>query len=264
MNDVTRREISLDGAELRAATADGTRTFAGYAAVHNQWADIAGMFRERVVPGAFAKTLAEGADVRMLVNHEGMPIARTKSGTLRLAEDDHGLHVEAALDSSNPKVQELSSAMDRGDLSQMSFGFRTIEDLFDEKPEDGGLPTRDLREVSLKNGDVSPVTFPAYEGTTAAIRAEARAYLAEHGVTPPLTYEEVTFEDVLAVIARSTPETGWDGDPEAIRAAIMRLESFVLHQDEPTTDAAPAGHSLELIERQLQVTRNRLRLLGVA
>lgn len=260
---MTRRTISLDQAELRAAAPDGTRTFTGYGAVFNQWADIAGMFRERVLPGAFSKTLADAADVRLLVNHEGMPLARTTSGTLKLAEDDHGLHVEASLDSSNPKVQELSSAMDRGDLNQMSFGFRTIADAFNEKPEDGGLPQRDLKELSLRNGDVSPVTFPAYEGTTAAIRAEARAYLAEHGVTPPLTKDEVTFEEVLGVIARSTPDEGWMPDAEQIRVAIERLESFV-RKDEPTTDEQPAGHSLELIERRLQLTRTRLRLLGVA
>ena len=115
MKELERRYVPIGEAELRSASA-GVRTFAGYASVFNVWADIGGAFREQVLPGAFKKTITEG-DIRMLIDHEGTPIARSKrgDGTLRLAEDSQGLQVEAQLDEKNPRVQELASAMDRGD-----------------------------------------------------------------------------------------------------------------------------------------------------
>jgi HK97 family phage prohead protease len=115
--------------------------------------------------GAFSKTLNDGADVRLLIDHEGVPLARTKSGTLKLSEDDRGLLVEAQLDPANPDAARVMSAMKRGDLSQMSFAFRTIKDSWSNDRK-----TRELREVQLF--DVSIVTFPAYEQTVAELRKE--------------------------------------------------------------------------------------------
>ena len=56
----------------------------GYAAVFNSLSEDLGGFREVIRRGAFTHTIAQGADVRFLINHDGMPLARTKSGTLRL------------------------------------------------------------------------------------------------------------------------------------------------------------------------------------
>jgi HK97 family phage prohead protease len=121
-------------------------------------------FIEYVKRGAFSKTLNDGADVRLLIDHEGVPLARTKSGTMRLKEDERGLAVEADLDPMNPDAARVISAMKRGDLSQMSFAFRTIKDQFSDD-----RMVRELREVQLY--DVSVVTFPAYEETVAEIRS---------------------------------------------------------------------------------------------
>ena len=120
-------------------------------------------FIEYVKRGAFTKTLKDGADVRLLIDHTGVPLARTKSGTLALEEDERGLRVEAELDPMNPDAARVMSAMKRGDLSQMSFAFRTIKDSWSDNGE-----TRELREVQLF--DVSVVTFPAYEETVAELR----------------------------------------------------------------------------------------------
>lgn len=121
-------------------------------------------FVEYVRKGAFAKTLNDGADVRLLIDHEGVPLARTKSGTLMLEEDDRGLRVEASLDPMNPDAARVISAMKRGDISQMSFAFRTIKDNWNSDRS-----VRELKEVQLY--DVSVVTFPAYEETVAEIRS---------------------------------------------------------------------------------------------
>lgn len=147
-----RRIVPDAGIEVRQADS-GEVSLGGYAAVFDQEA-----FGEVVRPGAFTNTLREQADVRFLVNHGGVPLARTKSGTMTLDTDDHGLRMEvSALDVSNPTVAELTSAMRRGDLSEMSFGFIPIRDSINENG------VRELKEVRLM--DVSAVTYPWYEGT---------------------------------------------------------------------------------------------------
>jgi hypothetical protein len=161
-----KRTIAYSNMELRAEGENGN-TIVGYAAVFDSPSVDMG-FTEYVTRGAFTKTLKDGADVRLLLDHEGAPLARTRSGTLRLTEDERGLKVEADLDPSNPLAQTVLSALRRGDMNQMSFAFRTIRDSWSK---DGS--TRELREVQLY--DVSVVTFPAYEATVAEVRARNSA-----------------------------------------------------------------------------------------
>lgn len=164
--------------EVREAS-DGTVGFRGYAAVFNQVA-----YGEVIRAGAFTKTLAENPDVRMLVNHAGVPIARTKSGTLKLTQDDRGLFAEVdSLDPDNPTVAELLSAMRRGDIDQMSFAFWPMLDF---KNDDN---VRELLEVAIDDGDVSVVTVPWYDETTAELNSLEHAFAelrAGHVLTPEL------------------------------------------------------------------------------
>jgi HK97 family phage prohead protease len=155
-----QRVIAYSNLELRATGKGNTLT--GYAAIFDSPSEPL-PYTEYVRKGAFQKTLKDGADVRLLIDHVGVPLARTKSGTLYLEEDERGLMVEANLDPSNPDSARVISAMKRGDMSQMSFAFRAIKDAWDETRS-----TRELREVQLY--DVSVVTFPAYEDTIAEIR----------------------------------------------------------------------------------------------
>ena len=157
-----KRTIAYSNFEMRAE-GDGN-TLIGYASVFDSPSEPM-PFIEYVKRGAFAKTLNDGADVRLLIDHEGVPLARTKSGTLVLEEDDRGLRVEAELDPSNPDAARIISAMKRGDLSQMSFAFRTIKDSYN-----ADRSVRELKEVQLF--DVSVVTFPAYEETVAELRSK--------------------------------------------------------------------------------------------
>ena len=151
---------------LRADAPDGM-TFSGYAAVFNSFSVDIGGFREIIRPGAFASSLRKTPDVRFLINHDGLPLARTPK-TLVIYEDQRGLKVEANLDPNDPDVMRLKPKMDRGDVDQMSFAFRTISDSW---RTERGEQIRELHEVDIDGGDVSIVTYPAYPATEAALRS---------------------------------------------------------------------------------------------
>jgi HK97 family phage prohead protease len=154
------RNIAYSNIELRAMT-DG-KTLVGYAAIFDSPSEPL-PWTEFVRRGAFRKTIKDGADVRLLIDHEGVPLARTKSGTLTLTEDEVGLRIEAELDETNPDAAKIISALRRGDLSQMSFAFQTVKDAWSQDRQ-----VRELKEVRLY--DVSVVTYPAYEQTVAELR----------------------------------------------------------------------------------------------
>jgi uncharacterized protein len=137
----------------------------GYAAVFGEETNIGGMFTETIARGAFAAAIGRD-DVVFLINHDGLPLARTRSGTLKLSEDDRGLYMEAMLDQSDPDVRSIVPKMKRGDLDKMSFAFMPIRQAWDES---GAIPRRTIQEARLF--DVSIVTTPAYEGTEIGLRS---------------------------------------------------------------------------------------------
>ena len=152
-------------AEIRAE--DDTVKVSGYAAVFNQPADIGGLFQEIIHPGAFRAAIGRD-DISFLINHAGLPLARSRSGsgTLILAEDSHGLRIESALESADPDVARIVPKMRRGDLDKMSFAFRATRQ---EWIETGEIPIRNVYEVMLF--DVSIVNDPAYGGTVIGLRS---------------------------------------------------------------------------------------------
>jgi hypothetical protein len=150
-------------AEIRAES-DGIKV-SGYAAVFGQAADIGGYFKEIIARGAFKEAIGRD-DVVFLINHEGLPLARTRSGTLTLKEDDKGLRIDTVLDAEDPDVKSITGKMKRGDLDKMSFAFRATKQEWDETTDP---PTRTITEVELF--DVSIVTQPAYDGTSIALRS---------------------------------------------------------------------------------------------
>jgi len=162
---IERRTYSVRDVEARA-DGDGMR-LAGYAAVFND-SSVPLPFKESIAPGAFRKTLTETPDVRMLINHEGLPVARTKNGTLKLEEDDRGLRFEADL-ADTQEGRDIYELVKRGDVDQMSFAFRVIRQRWNDDRS-----RRVLTEVSLADGDVSVVTYPAYPTTTVEARDHIR------------------------------------------------------------------------------------------
>lgn len=140
------------------------RKLTGYAAVFGQEARIAD-FSETIAPGAFRSSLAAKADILALADHDPKRVlARTKSGTLRLQEDERGLKFELDVPDTSAGRDVLALAA-RGDLGGMSFGFH-VPDGGDEWRGD----KRTLRNVVLK--EVSVVSaWPAYDGTSVSARA---------------------------------------------------------------------------------------------
>lgn len=162
--------------QVRAKGADKPMTIAGHAAVFNVLSEDLFGFREEIAPGAFANSITQD-DIRALFNHDSnFVLGRNISGTLRLAEDEIGLAIEADLPDTQ-LARDLMTSITRGDVSQMSFGFMTLRD--DWRVEGGGLVVRTLKEVQLF--DVSPVTFPAYPQTDVSGRAlqEVRSHFEQ-------------------------------------------------------------------------------------
>jgi len=166
VKEIERRTFTVQDVEARQAE-DGTMRLRGYAAVFND-ASVPLPFKETIAPGAFRKTLSETPDVRLLINHEGLPLARTKNGTLTLIEDERGLFMDAEI-ADTTEGRDLYKLVERGDVDQMSFAFRVIRQKWNEDRS-----TRTLTEVSLADGDVSVVTYPAYPTTTVEAREALR------------------------------------------------------------------------------------------
>jgi HK97 family phage prohead protease len=153
-------EIRVDDAQ-----SDGMK-FSGYAAVFNSNSEPL-PFTERILEGAFSKTLRSRNEVKLFKNHNmDEVLASTRSKTLKLREDSTGLLAEATLPDTTAG-RDLAVLMQRGDVHSMSFGF-TVPDGGDSWNSKGSV--RELREVRLH--EVSIVTgFPAYENTTASVRS---------------------------------------------------------------------------------------------
>jgi len=163
-------QFGASGVEMRAKAngTGGTKfQFNGYATVYchpfEMWDFWGDDFDEEVAQWAGQRTLANGCDVPFLVGHNdaGIPMARTKSGTMALGEDTHGLHVDAPdLDGSLEQIRQLASAVERGDMDEMSMAFMTVRQ--DWSPD---YMKRTILEYDLHKGDVSVVVFGANDGT---------------------------------------------------------------------------------------------------
>jgi HK97 family phage prohead protease len=157
--------------EMRDDSTTGAPILEGYAATFDQPYNV-GPFWEQIDKRAFDRTLGMSPDVRLLIDHEGQPLARTKSGTLTLSTDDHGLRARAVLDPSDPDVQRLLPKMRRGDLDEMSFAFAVVGTEGDAWDYGSQRTLRTLRELTLQGMDVSVVTYPANPNTAVSVRSQ--------------------------------------------------------------------------------------------
>lgn len=180
MNDYPRddliRMVRFGAAEIEfRADVAGLGTLTGYAAVFNVDTIIdswEGRFVERIAPGAFRKTLRERGDkIKVLFNHGFDPQIGDKplGKPARQEEDSHGLAVEVPLDDTSYN-RDLVASLRSGALDGMSFRFSVKREKWDDADaDDATLPVRTIQEVTLF--EYGPVTFPAYEATTAGVRA---------------------------------------------------------------------------------------------
>ena len=164
----------LGNAELRSE--GGGKVISGYAARFNSLSKVlfeqGGFFRERIMPGAFARALREKQDTKCLVDHNASQIlGRVKSGTLELFEDRYGLRFRCTVPDTSAG-RDVTESLRRGDLSDCSFAFRNPQDRW---VNDGNAEVRELLDMDLQ--DVSVVTFPAYNETSAAV--DSRSYFPD-------------------------------------------------------------------------------------
>lgn len=247
------RRMAVESLEIREDS--GAPTLTGYASTFDEPYDM-GWYSETVAPSAFKRTLGANPDVRLLINHDGLPLARTTSGTLTLDTDSRGLRVQATLDPSDPDVQALIPKMVRGDLNQMSFGFRTIEDEWSTD-----MRTRTMRSLDLHDGDVSVVTYPANPNASAAIRALGGGRAdAITSALRTLELRAATDEDVVSVLTRALGyftaiDTIVDNAQDEL-AEALGIPNPDIEQDEMDDDAMRTARVL------LEIRKRRIELLG--
>lgn len=236
----------IEGADVRVATGTGeAKQIRGYAAVFNSYSQPMMGFREIIRPGAFRKTLRE-ADVRALLNHDpNFVLGRKSAGTLELAEDDKGLRYSITPPNTT-FANDLMVSIDRGDVTQSSFGFNTVKDKW---TQDGDVLTRELIEVKLF--DVSPVTFPAYTQTEVSVRSLLDYLVEKTAAGASLDDEERT----AIVQALDSVKRLYQSEPAARHSEGSHPE--------PGQAQRAAAHSNEAREQSLSLLRKRLELLLV-
>lgn len=160
--------------EMRAKKDDTHGTYiTGKPIVFDSRTDL-GYFDEIIDRGALDKT--DLRDVKFLVNHDTsmIPLARSrnnnKNSTMQLMPTDDGMNIRVNLDiENNSEARALYSAIERGDISGMSFMFGIDGEEWEALESDH--PTRHIKSIS-KVFEVSAVTFPAYESTEISARCK--------------------------------------------------------------------------------------------
>lgn len=166
--DLLKRSFNFD---VRALKNENKYTLSGIPIVYNQRTDLV-WFDEEIVSGALDKT--DLRDVRFLVNHDisKIPLARSRNNnensTMRLKVTERGLEIEVDLDcDNNAEARSLYSAVERGDITGMSFMFAVRGEEWEDL--DSEHPLRRITDISTVV-EVSAVTFPAYEQTEITAR----------------------------------------------------------------------------------------------
>lgn len=165
---VERRYLGFEDSKVEYRGDEGQQKpyIVGYASVFNSLSEDLGGFRELIHKDSFNDVLQD--DVRALFNHDSnLILGRTKAGTLTLEIDERGLKYELQVPDTTAG-RDLLVSIERGDVSQSSFGFRVDEDQFDEDGD--GKWVRTITKVQ-RLFDVSPVVYPAYPSATVARRS---------------------------------------------------------------------------------------------
>lgn len=181
------RYVGMDAVEIRE---EGESRFVeGYVNEFGALSEDLGGFREKVERGAFARSIEQG-DVLALWQHDSAdPLGRMSNGLLELREDSRGLWFRIKAEALSPR--QLEKVQD-GTVRNMSFGFFTKADSWEEN--DGGT-VRTLLDVELL--EVSPVTFPAYRDSSAAVRS-LDAWRKDHGESVDIARRKLELDEADA------------------------------------------------------------------
>ncbi len=161
----------------------------GLAIPYNQLSNnpIQGMpdMKERILPGAFRKSIESGRDVMMLWNHELKYIfGRTSRGTLELHEEPEGVSFSNVPPESG-WAKDLLPSIKRGDYSNMSFGF--TEDVKPYLTQENGKYVRNVTQATLH--EISLVPYAVYETTSIGMRSADR-FIIDGMVVPDPALEQ--------------------------------------------------------------------------
>ena len=148
---------------------DGRRYLEGYFAVFGEPYQVCAGWVETISPGAFARYLATGQDVKVLCNHDtNVVLGSTANGTASLREDETGLFGSVLINDKDQDAVNAHARVERGDVDGCSFGFEIARQ--EEWWDDDGIYHTRIMEVDPLY-EVSPCTFPAYTSTSISARA---------------------------------------------------------------------------------------------
>lgn len=195
--------------EVRAEETEAGNIITGRPIVYNSRTDL-GWFDEIIEPGALNNT--DLTDVRFLVNHDTskIPLARSRrnngNSTMQLTTDNDGLGIRVTLDTeNNSEARALYSAVQRGDISGMSFMFGIRDEEWENLDSDH--PTRHIKDISTVV-EVSAVTFPAYESTEINARSKEALENARSAVDTARQQREQPVDTDLELLKEKTKILG--------------------------------------------------------
>lgn len=223
---MNKKEVRFLAPELRASDREEGALLEGYPIVFDQETDM-GNWREVIDRSA----VGDGTvlrDVALMVGHDfGMiPMAHSRrnngSGTMLLTPDEHGVAMQARLDTvNNPKAKEAYSAVKRGDLSGMSFAFIVNEERWEDLDTD-----KPLRRITSfgRIFEVSLVAFPAYPGTSVQAASEGEAL--ESVMASLESAREQLAQERREAAAAEERRLAEEAEAERRRAVLERLENL--------------------------------------
>lgn len=195
--------------EVRAEETEQGNIITGRPIVYNSKTNL-GWFDEIIESGALSNT--DLTDVRFLVNHDTskIPLARSRrnngNSTMHLTVDEAGLGIRVTLDTeNNSEARALYSAVQRGDISGMSFMFGIRDEEWDDLDSDH--PTRHIKDISTVV-EVSAVTFPAYDSTEINARSKEALDNARSAVETARQQSENSLDSELELLKEKTKILG--------------------------------------------------------
>lgn len=206
---IERRYCSTRMAPVRVESRAGGsgKTMTGYGAVFYNARTPGTQYRlfediyERIAPTAFDRAIREKHDARGLFNHDpSLLLGRVASRTMRLSVDSRGLRYEIDL----PETElgrSVAVAIERGDLTGSSFAFISTGTVW---TEENGISIREITDLDLF--DTGPVTYPAYEATTAGLR-------------------EIDIEAIRREMANAGASRDGEAEAIAIRLRLIEIDS---------------------------------------
>jgi HK97 family phage prohead protease len=236
LKKITERSIFTPLASLRASGTQKEKKLEGYCAKYGQRSEVIydwmGVYYEILESGCASKFLSRSdIDVRALyTQHDRQEVlGRTTARTLELSDDGKGLYCVIHLPNTTAG-HDIYESVSRGDITGMSFTFRTTENGEYWHFPKGELSERHVTEID-NILDVTPASFPYYPSTTLVARSQQ--FGGERA-------------EETQVIVRAMQDPEFDPSDSRYSSAFQRAMSFLsgkMKKSEPPSNEAPAARS---------------------